>query len=405
MTHRAVVTGMGAITPLGVGADVLHRRAVAGESGIVNGVALCRDFEPQAMLSRHEMRRTDRFAQLALCAASEAIGQAGWTEHMPYRPERVACIVGTGLGGIDSLLNAHRTMAADAPDLVSGLAIPMAMPNSAAASIAIRFGLLGESFALSSACSAGAQAIGAARRLIAAGEVSAVVVGGAEAAHHETMIAGFRNMGALSVTGRSVPFHAARDGFILGEGAGMLVLENAEAAQARGAQVLAEFIGYGATSDAFHLTAPDPSAARAAVAITDALREAGLRPSDIDTIYAHGTATQFNDETEAKAILAALGPIGGAIPVTSTKSSIGHLLGAAGAVEAIALIQALRAGVAPPTVGLREIDEQIDVLDHATTARRLYARGGVRIGMSNAFGFGGHNAVLIARVDAMSGSA
>lgn len=391
MTEPVAVTGIGAVTALGAGAEILHRRAVAGESGIEDGLALCRDFKPTDYFSRKDVRRTDRFTQFALVAAGEAIAQAGWEGDLPYPAERVACVIGSGVGGIGTFEEQLQVLADEGPDFVSPLLVPMMMANSAAAQISIRHGFRGQSYCLISACSAGAQAIGAGLRTIRTGEADAVIVGGAEAATSPIVRAAFLNAGALSPTGTSVPFDRDRDGFIIGEGAGVLVLERAESAAARGAPVLAQLRGYGASTDAHHLTAPEPTGAVAASAVRYALLDAGAAPADIGYINAHGTGTALNDQAEVCALRLALGQALAAAPISSSKSYLGHLLGAAGAVEAVATVQALRYGVAPPTVGLRHVDEGLADLRHARVATPLERS----VALSTSFGFGGHNAALV----------
>lgn len=399
MAHRGVVvTGVGAVTALGAGAAPLHERAVAGESALAGGEGRCTGFDPTVVLSRREARRTDRFSQFALVAAAEALGQAGWDGRPPYAPERVACVVGSGVGGLETFEGQQTVLDKEGPEAVSPLMVPMMMANAAAAQIALRHGLGGESHCVISACSAGTQAIGAGLRMIRSGEADAVVAGGAEAATSAIVRAAFLNAGALSPSGASVPFDRDRDGFLLGEGAGILVLESADGARARGAAVLAELAGYGASSDAYHLTAPDPDGVSAARAVSRALADARLAADDLDYINAHGTGTVLNDQAEIVALRRSLGPALEHIPLSSTKSSIGHLLGAAGAVEAVATVLALRHRQAPPTVGLTTPDPALGPLTHLTAARPL-ARGG-RGGpaaLSTSFGFGGHNAALVLR--------
>jgi 3-oxoacyl-[acyl-carrier-protein] synthase II len=393
VTRRAVITGVGAVTPLGVGARALHERWSAGRSGIEDGLGRCSEFEPRDHLSVKEARRSDRFTQLALVAAQEALDDAGW-DGPPFAPQRVACVVGTGIGGIGTLEEQHIVLRDSGPQRVSPLAIPLLMANAAAGVLAMRHGLEGESFGTVSACAAGAHAIGAARRLIACGDADAVVTGGTESALTPLATAAFTRMEATSATGISRPFDRRRDGFVMGEGAGVLVLEEEEAANRRGARVLGTVIGYGATSDAHHLTAPEPHGRGAARAIELALTGAGVAPEDVLYVNAHGTSTPLNDRAETEALKTALGERARELPVSSTKSAIGHLLGAAGAVEAIATLLALRDRVAPPTLNYEQPDEGLD-LDYVPGAARPLPNGGARaVGISNSFGFGGHNAVV-----------
>ncbi|MDP9484016.1 MAG: beta-ketoacyl-ACP synthase II [Chloroflexota bacterium] len=397
--RRVVITGIGAVTPLGVGASRLIERWDAGESGIADGVARCDDYDPAEHLSKKEARRQDRFTQLAVVAAGEALGQAGWEDGPPGDATRTGCVIGTGIGGLGSLEWQQGVLWEKGPKAVSPLAVPLLMGNAAAAAVAMRHGIHGHSFGVMSACAAGAHATGQAMRMIQSGEMDCVVTGGSEAALTDVATAAFAAMGATSPTGQSRPFDARRDGFVMGEGAGVLVLESAESAAERGAEPLAELLGYAATSDAHHLTAPEPSGRDAARAIELALADAGLEPSDIDYVNAHGTSTPLNDRSETEALKQALGERAGELPVSSTKSVIGHLLGAAGAVEAVATIEALRRDIAPPTVGWEERDPDLD-LDYVPGESRKLERRSNGQGpeplraISNSFGFGGHNAVL-----------
>ena len=399
MTPAVVITGMGAVTPLGVGTDALFERWSEGECAVDDGLARCGDFEVTDHLSRKEARRTDRFTHFAMVSADEALS-AAWPDGLPYEPERIGCVIGTGIGGLGSLERQQDVLRERGPKAVSPLAVPLLMGNAAAAAVAMRHGLHGSSFGVMSACAAGAHAIGAAVRMIEAGEADAVVAGGAESAIAGVAVAAFAAMGATSPTGVSRPFDARRDGFVMGEGAGVLVLESAEKASARGAEPVAEILGYAASSDAHHLTAPEPSGRDAARAIELALADADVKSADIDYVNAHGTSTPLNDRSETEALKAALGNEDAhRIPISSTKSAIGHLLGAAGAVEAIATVEALRRRLAPPTVGWEERDPELDLDYVPGKARALQHTGngvgnGRLVGISNSFGFGGHNAVL-----------
>src|SRR4051812_33109269 len=385
--REVVVTGIGAVTPLGVGASELHTRWAAGEVGIADGEGACRAFAPLEHFTRKEARRADRFTQLALVAAAEALDQA----ELDSDPARVGCIIGTGISGIDTLESNFHTLRDSGPERVAPLAVPLMMSNAGAAAIAMRHDLRGPVFGIVSACAAGANAIGAATRAIQCGDAEAVVTGGSEAALTPLARAAFSALDALSPTGVSRPFDAQRDGFVMGEGAGVLVLEDGERARARGAEILAVVRGVGATCDAFHLTAPREDGAGAAAAITAALADAGVAPEEIAYVNAHGTSTPLNDRAETHAIKTALGEHAARVPISSTKSAIGHLLGAAGAVEAIATIQALRERVAPPTLGLEQPEDGLDLDFVPGAARELEGS----IGVSNSFGFGGHNAVLV----------
>lgn len=397
MTRGVVITGMGAVTALGAGTDLLHDHAVNGLSGITDGVGRCVDFDCGDVLSRREARRTDRFGQFALVAADEAIRAAGWDRGLPCEPERIGCAISSAIGGLLTLEAQVEALRTGGLDAVSPLAVPMLMANAAAARVSARHGLRGEVSGVVTACAGGAQAIVAGARTIRAGEVDAFVVGGAEAALTRFTESIFLAAGALSPTGCSVPFDRDRDGFLLGEGAGILVLEASETAAARGATVLGDVLGYGNTCDAYHLTAPEPTGVIAARAVTTALGDAGITPADLDYLNAHGTGTALNDAAEERALRRALGDQLTTIPLSSSKSYLGHLIGAAGAVEAIATVQALRHGVAPPTAGLSHPDERLGPLAHVVKSTALPRRDGGRIGVSTSFAFGGHNVALVLR--------
>ena len=401
MDRRVVITGTGVVSPLGTGTDVLFERWLRGEVGIAGHRAACDDFEPSAVLSRKEVRWTSRYVQLALVAAHEAIARAGWLDGLPVDPERIACIVGTCYGGVEPVQRQTEVLAARGPGRVDALAGPMMLPDSAAGAVAIRFGLKGLSHCVASACAAGTDSIGSAVRLIRSGELDAALAGGAEAALTELTDAASMRIGAVSPSGISRPFDARRDGFVPGEGAGIMVLEEAEAATARGAEVLGEVLGYGATTDAYDITAPAPDGAQAARAIALALSDAGAEPGQIAYVNAHGTSTKLNDKVETQAIKAALGEeVARRTPISSTKSVIGHTMGAAGAIETISALEALRRGSVPPTVGLEEADPELDLDYVPGEARALNGGPGRRLALSNSFGFGGHNSVLCVGVDA-----
>lgn len=399
MKPRVVITGMGAVTPLGVGVLPLHERWAAGTCGIIDGAGACGEFEPGEFLSVKEVRRLDRFSQLAIVAAGEALEQAGWSEELPHDPLRVGCVVATGIGGIHTVETQHDVMRDKGSKMVSPLGIPQYMPNAGAAAVSMKYGLRGQTYSVVSACSSGAHAIGSALRMIQFGDADAVVAGGSEATLTAFGFACFNAMQALSPTGRCRPFDARRDGFVMGEGAAMLVLEEASAAQARGAAILAEVAGYGSTSDAYHLTAPEPTGGPAARAIELALVDAGVTPEQVSYVNAHGTSTPLNDSAETAALKRALGEERARqIPVSSTKSAIGHLMGAAGAAEAVATVAALRARVVPPTLGYEVPDPDCD-LDYVPGESRAMptSDGEPPIAISNSFAFGGHNVTLVLR--------
>jgi 3-oxoacyl-[acyl-carrier-protein] synthase II len=397
--RRVVITGLGAVSPLGIGATTLHDRWAEGVCGIVDGEAPCRDFDPKDFLSVKEARRLDRFSQFGLVAAAEALEQAGWGEELPYDPIRIGCVVATGIGGIGTVETQHDVMRDRGAKMVSPLGIPQYMPNAAAAAVSMKHGLQGQMYGVVSACSGGAHALGSALRMIQYGDADAVVAGGAEATLTEFGYACFNSMQALSDSGFSRPFDARRDGFVMGEGAGIVVLEELEAARARGAEILGELVGYGSTADAHHLTAPEPSGARASKAIELALADAHLEPADVAYVNAHGTSTQLNDAAETVAIKRALGEERAKqIPVSSTKSAIGHLLGAAGAVEAVATVRTLQTRVIAPTLGYEVPDPGLD-LDYVPGESRplIVSNGHPPVAVSNSFAFGGHNVALALR--------
>lgn len=392
----AAITGVGAVTPLGVGVDALFSGWKAGRSGIVDGQGACLAFEPTDFLSRKEARRADRSSQLLLVAGDEALAQAGWGEpgdELPYAPERVGSIIGSGIGGFITLTENHKALLEGKP--VSPLAIPLLMANGPTGQIALRRGLLGPSWGTVSACAAGAHAIASGLRELRAGTVDAIVVGGTEAALVDLARAGFTAMTALSPTGQSRPFHVERDGFVLAEGAAALVLEDPEKAKARGAEILGYVLGTGASQDAHHLSAPTPDGSGAARAVTQSLADAGIAATDVDYVNAHGTGTPLNDKSETGAMHVALGDHITKIPISSLKSAIGHTLGAAGAIEAVATTLALRERIAPPTLNLDQPDPELDLLHVIGEPIALRDTDGrAPIALSTSFGFGGHNACI-----------
>ena len=398
--RRVVVTGLGAVSPLGVGAAPLHARWAQGVSGIEDGAGRAKEFDATNHLTVKEARRFDRNAQFIVVAADEALRQAGWLTDsaidLPYDSFRVGCIIATGIGGIGTMETQHDVLRQRGPERISPLGIPMYMPNAAAAAVSMRFGLQGSSYGLVSACASGGHALGMALRTIQYGDADAVVTGGTEAVITEFGVGSFQTMGALASDGISRPFDLRRDGFVIGEGAGVLVLEEYEHARARGATILGEMAGFGATSDAHHLTAPEPTGRPAAAAISHALLDAGIKPEDLSYVNAHGTSTQLNDAAETKALKLALGEHAYRIPVSSTKSAIGHLLGGAGAVEAVATVLTLKEKVVAPTLNLEVPDPELDLDYVPLTARPLvHVNGGPPVALSNSFAFGGHNVSLV----------
>jgi 3-oxoacyl-[acyl-carrier-protein] synthase II len=394
------ITGRGVVSSIGEGADAFFDALLERRSGVVDDLgdlsaragAPCSDFDPTVAMTPKEARRSDRYTQLAVCAAAQATEEAGLPGDVDV--ERLAVLMGTGVGGLLTLEgncvkfhDAGRDVRA-----VSPLFVPMMMPNAAAGMIAISLGAHGPGFSLSSACATGSHAIGEAKRMIERGEADVVVAGGTEAGMTPLCMAAFERMGALSRDGISRPFDARRDGFVMGEGAGCLVLERGDLARERGAKIYGYVVGYGASNDAFHMTQPDETGRGAEKAMRMAIADAGVEPGDVGYINAHGTSTPFNDRIETLAIHSLFN--GGAPPVSSTKSAIGHLLGAAGAVEAIAVLGALQRGILPPTLNFGEPDPACD-LDYVPDGPR--EAPDLELALSNSFGFGGQNACLAIR--------
>jgi 3-oxoacyl-[acyl-carrier-protein] synthase II len=382
-----VVTGRGVVTSLGEGADAFFDALVQRRSGIVEGLSTAAEFDPEAYISPKEVRRSDRFTHFAVAAADQATREAGLPEGAD--PERTAIIVGTGVGGLETLEREVLAHAAGGERAVSPLFVTMMMPNAAAGTIAMRLGAHGPGFSLASACATGAHAIGEAVRMLQRSEADVVVAGGTEAPMVPSCLAAFKQMGALSREGVSRPFDAQRDGFVMGEGAGVLVLEREEHAKARGATIYARIAGYAATNDAFHITLPAEDGRGAVKAMRGALEDADATASDVGYVNAHGTSTPANDRIETGALHTVFN--GGSPPVSSTKSAIGHLLGAAGAVEALVCVEAVRRGVLPPTLNYTEPDPECD-LDYVPDGPR--EAPDLRLALSNSFGFGGQNACL-----------
>jgi 3-oxoacyl-[acyl-carrier-protein] synthase II len=361
-------------------------------SGIADGVGACVDFDPEVAMSPKEARRADRYTQLAVAAAVQAAEEAGLPDGVD--PVRLGVLVGTGVGGLTTLQNECQAWLEGGDRAVSPHFVPMMMPNAAAGTIAMRLGAQGPGFSVSSACATGGHAIGEATRMIVRGEADAVVAGGTEAALTGLCIAAFRRMGALSREGVSRPFDAERDGFVMGEGAAVLVLEREDHARARGAKILARVAGYGASNDAFHITQPHEEGRGAIQAMQATLADADAAAVDVGYINAHGTSTPFNDKIETSAIKQVFNGSATPPPVSSTKSHIGHLLGAAGAVEALVCVEAVRRGVLPPTINYEQPDPDCD-LDYVPEGPR--EAPGLELALSNSFGFGGQNACLAVR--------
>jgi len=384
-----VVTGRGVVSSIGESPDAFFDALLAKRSGIADGIGACADFDPEVAMSPKEARRSDRYTQLAVAAAAQAVEEAGVPDGID--PERLGVIVGTGVGGLVTLQAECQAWLEGGDRAVSPHFVPMMMPNAAAGTIAIKIGARGPGFSVSSACATGGHAIGEAMRMIDRGEADAVIAGGTEAALTGLCIAAFRRMGALSREGVSRPFDAGRDGFVMGEGAAVLVLEREEHARARGAKIFARIAGYGASNDAFHITQPDENGRGAKQAMLATLKDAGAATGDVGYINAHGTSTPFNDKIETLAIKQVFNGSATPPPVSSTKSHIGHLLGAAGAVEALVLVEAVRRGVMPPTINYEQPDPDCD-LDYVPEGPR--EAPGLELALSNSFGFGGQNACL-----------
>ncbi len=407
MNHRVVVTGLGAVTPLGTGVEEFWQGLIEGKSGVgpitrfdaselpTRIAAEVRTFDPLDFLDRKEARRMDRFTQYAAAAAIMAKENSGLSIDGD-EAERVGVLIGSGIGGIETLEEQCRTLYERGPNRVSPFMVPMMIPDMASGQVSILLGAKGHNSCTMTACATGANAIGDAFRIIERGDAVAMITGGAEAAISKLAMAGFCAAKTLSTrndepTRASRPFDLERDGFVMGEGAGILVLEELNHALDRGATILAEIVGYGATGDAYHITSPSPEGDGASRAMSAALSDAGLKPTDIGYINAHGTSTTLNDVFETLAIKRVFGDYAYKVPISSTKSMTGHLLGAAGGIESIASIQVIRNGVVPPTINYENPDERCD-LDYVPNAAR---QTDVRVVMSNSFGFGGHNAVLV----------
>jgi len=408
--RRVVVTGMGLLTALGTDVATSWAGLVEGRSGIRTIEAFdpsrlasrmageVRDFDASGVLDRKELRRTDRYIALGLVAAREAMDQAG----LPARlegdlAERTGVVLGTGLGGVGTLIEGFTTNALRGPDRISPFMVPMGIPNVGAGQVAISYGMTGPNFTTVSACATGGHALGESSEIIRRGDADIMIAGGAEASIHEALIGGFAAMRALSTRNdepsrASRPFDRGRDGFVIGEGCGVVVLEALEHAQARGVPILAELAGYGATADASHITLPAPGGIGAVRAARRAIEKAGLEPDAIDHVNAHATSTPEGDRAELQAIRTLFGDRAGHIAITANKSMLGHTLGAAGAIEAIFTILAMREGCVPPTINLDDPDEAAEGLD--LTPNRA-ARREIRAALSNSFGFGGQNTALV----------
>ena len=407
MRRRVVITGLGCISPVGNNVKDTWEALLAGKSGAApitqfdasrhktRFAAEVKGFDGVALFGVREARKMDRFTQMAMAATLEALAQAGLTIDESNR-DRVGIIIGTGIGGIGTLLEQADVMRERGPERVSPFLIPMMIADGAAGSIAIRIGARGPNMAITTACATGTNTIGEASEMIRRGAADAMIAGGAEAAINALAMAGMNVMTALSTRNEapekaSRPFDKMRDGFLMGEGAGVVLLESLEHARARGARILCEFAGYGTSDDAHHISAPAENGAGAAISMQLALEDSGLRREDIGYINAHGTSTPLNDKSETAAIKTVFGEQAYSIPISSTKSMTGHLLGASGSVEAVVCAQVLEHNILPPTINYEVPDPECD-LDYVPNQPRPASPDHI---MSNSFGFGGHNATLI----------
>ncbi len=409
MRRRVVVTGLGAVTPIGTGVDRFWRNLVKGVSGIdlikgfdpdefglnVKIAGEVRDFDPLDFMDKKEASRLSVFVQYAVAAAEEAIRDSGIKE-AGYDPLKVGVIIGTGIGGLRDIEREHSVITQKGARRVSPFFIPYGISNMGAGYVAIRHGFKGPNYCVVSACATGNHSIGDAFRMIQVGDIDAAIAGGTEAAITPLGVAGFAVMRALSTRNdepqkASRPFDKDRDGFVMGEGAGILVLEEYERAKARGAKIYAELVGYGATDDAYHITAPHECGEGAYECMKLALEDAGLNPDEVDYINAHGTSTPLNDKVETMAIKQLFKDHAYKLKISSNKSMIGHLLGAAGAVEAVASVKTVETGIIPPTINLENPDPECD-LDYVPNEA---VEMDVKVVLSNSFGFGGTNACLV----------
>ena len=416
--RRVVVTGMGMLTPLGCGVETTWARLLKGESGakkidrfdvsdiacqiacsIPRGDGSDGTYNPDQWMAPKEQRKVDEFIVYAMCAARQALDHAGWKPESYEDQTNTGVLIGSGIGGIEGIADMAVTLHEKGPRRVSPFFIPGRIINLASGFVSIEFGLKGPNHAVVTACSTGAHAIGDAARMVALGDADVMVAGGTESPVNRMALAGFAALRALSTNFNddpkraSRPYDKARDGFVMGEGAGAVVLEELEHAKARGATIHAELVGYGLSGDAYHITAPSPDGDGAFRCMSMALKRAGIAPGDIDYINAHGTSTPLGDEIELGAVQRLVGNAAGKISMSSTKSCVGHLLGAAGAVEAIFSILAIRDRVAPPTINLDNpsVETPIDLVPHQARQRDI------DVALSNSFGFGGTNASLIFR--------
>lgn len=406
-TPRVVVTGVAAVTPVGIGAEASWQALMAGKSGAATITAFdpegydarfaceVKDFDPLEYIDRRVAKHTDRFVQFAIAAAKMALSDSGLEITEELSPE-IGVVVGSGIGGMQTWEKQHTQLITKGPNRVSPYLIPMLISDMASGMVSIELGARGPNMCIVTACASGGNAIGEAAEMIRRGAATAMITGGTEATITPLAIAGFASMKALSFRNdeplhASRPFDKTRDGFVMGEGSGILIIENYDHARARGAKIYGEILGYGATGDAYHMTAPDSEGRGAACAMERALKQSGLAIDQIDYINAHGTSTTANDKLETLAVKQVFGNIAYRVPISSTKSMTGHMLGAAGAVELIFCLQAMQNNVIPPTMHYHTPDEECD-LDYVPNCPR---EAKINAAMSNSFGFGGHNASLI----------
>lgn len=406
MEKRVVITGMGCVTPLGNDLNTFWENIKSGQCGIdeitrfdtekyeVKLAGEVRDFDPSLYMDKKEARRMDLYSQYAVAASKMAVEDSK-LDIESISKERFGVIVGSGIGGIGTIEKEHEKMLAKGPKRVSPLLIPMIIGNMAAGNIAIQFGAKGICSTVVTACATGSHAIGEAFNTIQRGRADIIIAGGAEAGITPLSVAGFSSLQALSTSNdknrASIPFDAERNGFVMGEGAGILILESLEHAIKRGAKIYGEVVGYGASCDAYHITSPDPEGNGAARAMLEAINEGGIKPEEVSYINAHGTSTPLNDKFETAAIKLAFKEAAKDVAISSTKSMTGHLLGAAGAIEGIVCVKALEEGFIPPTIGYQKPDSECD-LDYVPNVGRKQE---LHYALSNSLGFGGHNASLL----------
>ena len=406
MERRVVITGLGAITPIGNNVEEFWKGIKEGKCGIdeitefdttdfkVKLAGEVKEFNPDEHFERREAKRMDRFSQFAVVVAREAWKDSGLDKEKENM-ERVVVIVGSGIGGLGTIEKDNRNLVEKGPDRVSPMYIPMAIGNMAAGNVAIDLGAKGESISMVTACASGTHCIGESFRMIKHGYQDIVIAGGTESSVTPSGIAGFANIKALTLSNdknrASIPFDKERSGFVMGEGAGIVILEELEHAKARGAKIYAEIVGYGATSDAYHITSPAPGGEGGARAMKVAIEEAGINPEEITYINAHGTSTHLNDSCETSAIKLALGESAKKVMVSSTKGNTGHLLGAAGGVEAVVCAKAIQDDFVPPTINYKVPDEECDLDIVPNKGRNVE----VKYAMSNSLGFGGHNSSIL----------